>query len=431
MSSSEPRHAIIIEAQRNSYCREFQTRVVRCDVDGDDVLVELEDTILHPTGGGQPCDYGTLSAPDQSWQVRVSDVFYVNSNSNSSSNLNSNSNSNSNSGRVIHRVKSCALSSLQCGQLVLVAVDWRRRFDHMQQHSAQHLISALARRLHRWETVGWTLSPLNQICTIDLRASPGGGSAPSRENRERLANAVNEAIREASCVDVSVDEASSLRTVNIRVIDDRNHCCGTHVASTAHLQAVHLLDVVARQNGTMVLPFLAGDRLLARLDDLLRVERAVNAELSVGTPLFVDKIRQVNAERKTALKQADALRAQLAAFEVQSLVQRAQDEQVVVALRDDDIGALKTLGAAFSRAAPDAVLVAFAKRTGALFMIGPKNLLPPQTARRIGARLSARGGGPPGRFQGVVAQANIHAALEQLSELPSFILNAESASSSS
>jgi Ser-tRNA(Ala) deacylase AlaX len=105
--------------------------------------VECDETILFPEGGGQPTDFGTLN------DIPVSNVYHTSD------------------GRVAHRTA----APIQVGTTVQMAVDWTRRFDHMQQHSCQHLLSALAFRRFGWITHSWWLSSWPEPCHIEFGTS--------------------------------------------------------------------------------------------------------------------------------------------------------------------------------------------------------------------------------------------------------------------
>ncbi len=133
------------------------------------------------------------------------------------------------------------------GQEVGVKVDWSRRFDHMQQHSAQHLITAIADQTFSMPTTSWALG--EEVSYIEL-------DSPHISDQiiDELQNLVNEKIRSSIAVNVTLhdrndinleevrtrlelpeDQTGPIRVVSIEGID-RNTCCGTHVSNLSHLQ---------------------------------------------------------------------------------------------------------------------------------------------------------------------------------------------------
>ena len=116
---AEPRYLTDLEA---GYERRFEADVVAVPPGG----VVLSDTLFYPTGGGQPCDRGTLTLPDGS-RVEVVDVGHQ-------------------GGATVHRLAKKGASALQRGMHVVGEIDWERRHAHMRAHTAQHLLSALTYR---------------------------------------------------------------------------------------------------------------------------------------------------------------------------------------------------------------------------------------------------------------------------------------------
>ncbi|KPJ80961.1 MAG: hypothetical protein AMS19_08875, partial [Gemmatimonas sp. SG8_23] len=127
MTPSSERSKTIPAYERDPRQRTLTTRVLaRNERDGAPVLV-LEDTILYPEGGGQPSDLGTIDG------VPVTDVRRVD-------------------GRIEH-----TLAAPVEADEVTVRLDWERRFDHMQQHTAQHLLTAIAADRFGWQTTAFHL----------------------------------------------------------------------------------------------------------------------------------------------------------------------------------------------------------------------------------------------------------------------------------
>lgn len=245
-----------LACQRDSALRALRARVTRCErvrlpatkkTPAQSFLeVELLDTVLFPEGGGQPCDTGALDG------ARVDKVFIRD-------------------GRCLHRVPLPAgeeeadgelARALQEGTEVLATVDWDRRFDHMQQHSAQHLLSAVAER-HGYDTTTWSLG--DERCNVEL-VPVGGTDKPQKVSEDvlrRIESEVNAAIvrglemtpkfaqpgspewEQVARKFPADQQPEAMRIVCIDGID-ANPCCGTHVKNVAQLQ-VRLCIVGGRQ----------------------------------------------------------------------------------------------------------------------------------------------------------------------------------------
>ncbi|PYU17631.1 MAG: alanyl-tRNA editing protein, partial [Acidobacteria bacterium] len=126
---------------RDSFLREFEAQVVSAEAVAGKWHVQLDRTAFYPTSGGQPNDLGRLGSP------AVLDVFEGDGHT------------------VVHVTGAPVAEGPVHG-----AIDWERRFDHMQQHTGQHLLSAAFVELFQWPTVSSHLG--RQISTIDL-AAPG------------------------------------------------------------------------------------------------------------------------------------------------------------------------------------------------------------------------------------------------------------------
>src|SRR5262249_16463498 len=126
----------------SSHTVEFDATVTSVERDAERVFVRLDRTAFYPTSGGQPFDTGTLGT------LRVVDVF------------------DADDGEVIHAVDASTPDGRETGARVHGVVDWERRFDHMQQHTGQHVLSAAFDRLFQVPTVSFHLGAASS--TIDL-----------------------------------------------------------------------------------------------------------------------------------------------------------------------------------------------------------------------------------------------------------------------
>lgn len=218
----------------DGYLRGFRARVV--ERSGD--LVYLDRTAFYPASGGQPCDTGTIAG------VAVTDVF-------------------EDGERIAHRV-----AAPVAGDSVACRIDWERRFDHMQQHSGQHLLSAVFAALHGARTAGIHLGA--DSATIDLEGP--ALDAPALRAAEERANAV---VFENRAVTISFEDAAAAeglrkpaaRAGAIRVVAieglDRSACGGTHVRATGEIGPI-LLRRTERVRGALRVEFLCGGRAVRR-----------------------------------------------------------------------------------------------------------------------------------------------------------------------
>ena len=246
----------------DSYLRDFSAHIVECIAGGQTVY--LDRTAFYPTSGGQPFDTGFIAG------VHVTEVADEGE-------------------RIAHRVA----APLDVG-LVDCSIDWVRRFDHMQQHTGQHLLSAVFEDLFRLKTVSFHLGA--EISTIDLE-----GSAAEPDTLRQCERRANEIVFENRPVAASFESAAEahglrkpsdregvLRVVTIGDLD-RCACGGTHVRATGEIGPI-LLRKVDNVRQTARVEFLCGARAMRRAradyDALTRIAHLFSAALD-ETPALV------------------------------------------------------------------------------------------------------------------------------------------------
>lgn len=231
--------------EKAPYLRELEVEVGEVRREEGRLFALLDDTILYPEGGGQPCDFGWLNG------VRIDDVRQQ--------------------GAEIRHYLTGGEVRVGKGMLLL---DWQRRFDHMQQHTAQHLLSALALDLFGWRTRAFHLGV--EVSDIDLDTA-----TPTEEEINALEEAVAVQIQAARRIQIRrVDpvDCSSLEvrsrglpaghSGDVRLVEiegvDLNTCGGTHVAMTSEVGGVKIIRSEAQRGGTRLF-WVAGGRLRRRL----------------------------------------------------------------------------------------------------------------------------------------------------------------------
>ncbi len=246
------------------YLREFPATVLSCEPAGEAWKVVLDQTAFYPEGGGQPADHGVLRAAGR--EIPVTDVHEKN-------------------GAVIH---TCA-APVEPGAVAAGALDWARRFDHMQQHSGEHIISGVLCRLYHCDNVGFHLGA--ETVTIDYNTDISWEQALEAE---RLANEAVWADRETEITYPSPAELAALDyrskkelAGQVRIVEfpeaDRCACCGTHVASAGQVGLVKVLSCQKFREGVRM-EILCGARALRYLSGAYDQARAIGQRLSVKAP---------------------------------------------------------------------------------------------------------------------------------------------------
>jgi alanyl-tRNA synthetase len=286
--------------------REFTARIVAREERENGMALRLDRTAFYPTSGGQPYDTGKIN------DIAVIEVWE------------------DDHGEVWHLVDNPPQSDEVHGE-----IDWSRRFDHMQQHSGQHLLSAAFVHLLDAPTVSFHLG--RQDSSIDLDTTELTWDAAFQVEAE-----VNRVIWKNLPVEIHVVDEEEIHKVplrkpptvsgKIRVIWVRDYdasaCGGTHVE---HTGAIGLIKVtrIERYKGGVRVSFLCGGRALRDYQRVLRDVQQVSAELSVGPDELGDAIARLRDENKEARRSLKATQGELAAFEADRLWRDAREENGV------------------------------------------------------------------------------------------------------
>ncbi|XP_021923539.1 alanyl-tRNA editing protein Aarsd1 isoform X2 [Zootermopsis nevadensis] len=216
-------------------------------------------------------------------------------------------------------------SALPVGKLVTQKLDWERRLDHMQQHSGQHLITALADIHFGYPTTSWWLGEEESYIEFDTQSVK-----PS--DLDTLEELVNEKIRAANPVIVTVykegdselkrvrtrglpdDHKGAVRVVTIEGVES-NMCCGTHVTNLSQLQAIKILRIEKGKKNKTNLHFLVGGRVLRQLSACLHREYQLTALLKNGPADHVNLVDKLQRSLKYANKNLQAALRDIAAYE--------------------------------------------------------------------------------------------------------------------
>lgn len=236
----------------DSFLREFDATVVSCTPDGPRWKVILDKTAFYPTSGGQPHDMGTLG------DARVVEV--VDAPNAAGADVSKPGDPH----HVVHYTTAEVPAGPIHGQ-----INWPRRLDHMQQHTAQHLLSAAFIELYGFQTVSFHLG--KEISTIDLAAPsivPRQIEAAERRTNEIIFEDRPVIIRFGTAQELAesgirkkVDREGILRAIDIEGFD-RQPCGGTHLASTGQAGLI-LLRKLERTREHSRIEFVAGYRALA------------------------------------------------------------------------------------------------------------------------------------------------------------------------
>jgi alanyl-tRNA synthetase len=283
------------------YRLEFEARVVERISVGDKPGVILESTCFYPTSGGQPYDKGTLNG------VPVINVLEREDKA------------------IVH-----VLATELKGALVHGVIDWGRRFDHMQQHTGQHILSQAFLQTLQAETVGFHLG--EEAVTIDVDQAPLAIS--QLDKVEDLANEIvfadrpvkTHLVAEAELAGLPLRKLPSVE-MPIRIVEvegfDYSPCGGTHCQRAGEVGLIKITRVERRGQDTRV-EFLCGGRALADYRGKNRTVNELANRFSVGVWEIAEAVERLAEEAKSSRRKLNAAKNRLLDYEAAELLAEAE-----------------------------------------------------------------------------------------------------------
>ena len=253
----------------DSYIKEFDANVISCCEDGGKFKVVLDKTAFFPEEGGQDSDRGVMG------DAALLDVQET-------------------QGEIYHFTD----KALEIGSTVKCVIDWERRFDYMQQHTGEHMVSGVAHRLFGCENVGFHLS--EDIVTVDF------DKMLTREQILEIEKEANKAVFENQKVKAFFPDSEALKTLEyrskkeidgqIRIVEIENTdmcaCCAPHVKETGQVGLIKLLDSEKLRGGIRI-EMKCGGRALRDYNDKYDNVRKISAALAVKQTETADGVERL------------------------------------------------------------------------------------------------------------------------------------------
>ena len=361
------------------YLARFEAEVVATRRLGERLAVVLSRTAFYPEGGGQPADRGTIAG------IPVLDVQEA-------------------EGEVLHVLAGPAPSGRVEG-----AVDWARRFDHMQQHHGQHLLSAAFEKVHGARTVSFHLG--EETSTIDLDCAAGRLDASALRAAEA---ACNEAIWKDLPVvarDFAPEELARLplrkepmkgsRVVVVEGVD-ASPCGGTHPRRTGEVGAVAVLRAQKWGDGSRA-EFVCGARVVRALGLAWERLGAASQSLSCAPPELPEAAARLAEESLARKKEIDHLVLALAEAAADRLASSSAGP--VASRLDPPLAAppaLRAVAQSLAARGRVALLAGVEEGRASLCFARPRGPGPHlgDLVREAAAVLGGKGGGAPDLAQG-------------------------------
>lgn len=369
---------------QDPYIRSFSANVIKQvqDPSGQWYII-LDQTAFYPTGGGQPHDTGTING------IKVINVEEID-------------------GEIRHYLE----SPLQNPQTEIFGVlDWHRRFDHMQQHAGQHILSAAFEELLGFHTISFHLG--SEMLTIDLETEE-----LTEEQAQRAEERANQIILENRPIEprwVSPQEVAQypLRkqlsvTDDIRLVIipdyDYNGCGGTHPNSTGQVTAIKILDW-ERQKKKIRVSFVCGSRLLTQLGNKQKVLKQLSSLLNAPESEMVTATQKLLETAKEKDKALEDARESLLHFEAQDLIQASGKTNIIsTVFQNRSIQELQKLARTLVAKAPETMTILISENESKIQLVCARGEVAKGSMKQITAELlpllNGKGGGNDAFAQG-------------------------------
>lgn len=359
------------------YIKDFTARVVSCVESGGSYEVVLDRTAFFPEGGGQPADNGFIGG------AKVFDVHEKGS-------------------EVVH----CCSEKCPVGAELECRIDYERRFDHMQQHTGEHIFSGFVHSVCGFENVGFHMG--ESSVTVDFNG------VVSPEELRRIERLANEAIYKNIYVETLLPSTEELenysyrskkelqgqvRLVRIEGVD-LCACCGTHVSRTGEVGMIKAVASAHYKSGVRI-ALLIGRRALADYGEKNDSVYAISNLLCAKTEEVAPAVERLREQLKTAQYEYSELKKRLFALESENASEgfelrfdpsgSAEDARIFA----DMLAEKAAAAAVFSGSDGSGYKYAVVSRTEDVRPLG----------KELNSALGGRGGGKPEMIQGSVSAA--------------------------
>jgi alanyl-tRNA synthetase len=371
----------------DAYTTNFQAKVVEKFIEDKRQGLILDETYFYPESGGQPTDKGTINGRSVAHvSIRESDEA------------------------VVHWLD----GDIGDDVVVTAVIDWPRRFDHMQQHTGQHILSQAFIQVAEAETLSFHLS--ENVVTIDVdRLDMTDAEIATVERRANEAVWANlpvtvRFVEQSELAELPLRKVPPIRNGRLRLIDIQNYdltaCGGTHVSHTGSVGLIKIIKQEKRGEKTRI-EFCCGARALQDYEQKHTIVSSLTAELTTGINEVIQSINKMRQESKQAQRTIKKQEEALMAVEAQQFIANGTPIGSATLIKqtfaDDSTTDLRSLAAQLIK--QEKVIVLFGqsgKRTQLLFsradnVPGDMNQLLQTALTQLG---DGGGGGGPNFAQG-------------------------------
>jgi alanyl-tRNA synthetase len=303
----------------SSYTTEWETKIINILDRNGEYYVVLEETAFYPNGGGQPCDTGYING------IAVLDVFIEDN-------------------EVFHK-----LEDMPKNDDVTCQINWNRRFDHMQHHSGQHLLSAVCLNLFQAKTISFHLG--EEYASIDVdQPDLTKFQLASLEQEVNKQIYKNRSIHSYFVTNEKLKEIILVKkpkvTENIRIVEiegiECNACGGTHVTRTGEIGIIKLIKA-EKQKGSTRIYFKCGYRALNDFIESQRIIGTLASKFNTGRSDILDRFGKWEQEHKQLENDIENLKEQLYSYQAKELLNKASDHFLAHIFEDKSLKELQHL----------------------------------------------------------------------------------------
>lgn len=358
------------------YKKEFIATVVECREQKKGYAVILDESAFYPEGGGQPSDVGTLG------DAKVTEVHEKD-------------------GELLHYTD----KALEVGAKVEGKIDWARRFDLMQQHSGEHMVSGLIHEAYGYDNVGFHMG--SDTITIDLNGPLDEAQLAEIERK------TNQKIWEDTQIKIIYPTAEELEKIDyrskkeltgqVRIVEfpgvDICACCGTHVTHTGEIGMVKLLSVEKFREGVRI-EMICGKRVLDYLNMVNDQNHQISVKLSAKMDKTAQAVERLQEENFRLKGQVGQLVDDMCRKEAERY---AGSGSVLIFMDGMDADSVRKLADAVTQTCQGCCAVFSGNADGSYkYAMGEKDGDLRQFTKEMNAKLNGRGGGKPFFVQGSV-----------------------------
>lgn len=376
----------------DSYLKEFQATVVSCEQKNEDTWrVVLDRTAFFPEGGGQTGDTGWLN------EIEVIDTREK-------------------AGMIYHETK----KPIEIGMQIAGKIDFAARFDKMQQHTGEHIISGIVCSTYGYNNVGFHLS--SQITTLDF-----DGELSAEQVRE-VEVRVNQAIHENLPVQVLLPSKEELKMMDyrskieiegqVRIVEipgiDTCACCAPHVKTTAEVGLVKIQSC-DRHRGGCRLTIVCGMRALRDYQQKQDSVSKVSAALSAKPEKIAEAVEHLQEQQAKLREQLNHIQAMY----LQEKLEKISAEDSCVCIFEetlDSIAMRNFVNEAMERCSGICGAFIGNEKSGYHYILGSKTIDVREVSKQLNTQFHGKGGGKPQMVQGSLSgsEEEIRSVLENL-----------------